>query len=166
MAVSKEAQQLKQVPLLSGLDAKQLKLLAFTCEVFDYADREFLFRQGEASDCVYVVLSGVVEIISGGDSNSDNSNGDAHEVLLAETGANNLIGEMAVLGGAGRTASVRARGAVSALKIPNERFLELVTTNPQVALHVMRTLSNNLAETSRRAADLQTRVDALGKNQS
>ncbi|MGR3983841.1 MAG: cyclic nucleotide-binding domain-containing protein [Gammaproteobacteria bacterium] len=153
MAVSKEAQQLKQVPLLSSLDPKQLKLLAFTCEVFDYAGGEFLFRQGEASDCVYVVLDGEVEIIG--------SDGDGHAVLLATTGANNLIGEMAVLGGAGRSASVKARGAVSALKIPNERFLELVTGNPQVALHVMRALSGHLADTSRRAADLQTRLDAL-----
>ncbi|MGR3914953.1 MAG: Crp/Fnr family transcriptional regulator [Gammaproteobacteria bacterium] len=153
MAVSNEAQQLKQVPLLSSLDPKQLKLLAFTCEVFDYADAEFLFRQGEASDCVYVVLAGEVDIIGG--------ERDGRAVLLATTRANNLIGEMAVLGGAGRTASVKARGAVSALKIPNQRFLELVTGNPQVALHVMRTLSGKLADTSRHAADLQTRLDAL-----
>ncbi|MDA8023037.1 MAG: Crp/Fnr family transcriptional regulator [Gammaproteobacteria bacterium] len=155
MAVSKEAQQLKQVPLLSSLDPKQLKLLAFTCEVFDYADREFLFRQGEASDCVYVVLDGEVEVLGGGDG--------GHEVLLASAGANTLIGEMAVLGGDARTASIRARGAVSALKIPNERFLELVTGNPQVALQVMRTLSAKLSTTTRHAAGLQTRLEELEK---
>ncbi|MGI9310007.1 MAG: Crp/Fnr family transcriptional regulator [bacterium] len=153
----KEALQLKQVPLLSSLDSKQLKLLAFTCEVFDYADQAYLFRQGETSDCVYVILDGVVEIIG---SSGDNS-GDGQPVLLASVGENTLIGEMAVLSGASRTASVRARGAVSALNIPNERFLELISGNPQVALQVMRDLSAKLADTSRHAADLQTRLDRL-----
>ncbi len=153
MAVFKEALQLKQVPLLSSLDSKQLKLLAFTCDVSDYADQDYLFRQGETSDCVYVILEGVVEIIG--------SDHDGQAVLLATSSENNLIGEMAVLSGASRTASVRARGAVTTLNIPNDRFLELLTGNPQVALHVMRLLSAKLADTSRHAADLQTRLDRL-----
>lgn len=153
MAVLKEAQQLKQVPLLSGLDEKQRKLLAFTCEVFHFAESEFLFHEGETSDSVYVILDGEVEIIG--------SDGRGRAVPLAVTPAGNLVGEMAVLcGGAARTAGVKARGAVSALKIPNERFLELLSANPQAALHVMRTLSQKLADTSRHAAELQTQLDA------
>ena len=153
MAVLKEALQLKQVPLLSSLDNKQLKLLAFTCEVFDYADQNYLFHYGETSDCVYVILDGEVEILGSGN--------DGHEVLLATSKANTLIGEMAVLSGAGRTASVRALGAVTALAIPNNRFLELISGNPQVALQVMQMLSTKLADTSRHAADLQTRIEQL-----
>lgn len=153
MVVLNEALQLKQVPLLSSLDSKQLKLLAFTCEVFDYAAQDYLFREGETSDCVYVILDGLVEIIS--------SDQDGKEILLATSSANTLIGEMAVLSGASRTASVKARDAVTALKISNDRFLALVTENPQVALHVMQTLSTKLADTSRYAADLQTRIARL-----
>ena len=153
MAVQNEAQQLKKVPLLSSLDTRQLKLLAFTCEVFDYADQDYLFHHGETSDCVYVILEGTVEIIG--------SDQDGQPVLLATSSANTLIGEMAVLSGASRTASVRARGAVTTIRIPNERFLELITGNPQVALHVMRMLSTKLATTSVHAADLQTRLDRL-----
>lgn len=153
MAVVNEALQLKQVPLLSSLDSKQLKLLAFTCEAFAYADRDYLFRHGDASDCVYVILDGEVEILG--------NDKDGRAVLLATSKANTLIGEMAVLSGAGRTASVRAKGAVTALQIPNERFIELITGNPQAALHVMKTLSTNLADTSRQAADLQNRLDQL-----
>lgn len=153
MAVFKEALQLKQVPLLSSLDSKQLKLLAFTCEVFNYAAQDYLFHEGETSDCVYVILDGVVEIIG--------SDRDRQEALLATASANSLIGEMAVLSGASRTATVKARDAVTALKIPNDRFLELITNNAQVALHVMQTLSAKLADTSRHAAALQTRMDRL-----
>ena len=153
MAVLNEAQQLKQVPLLSSLDSKQLKLLAFTCEAFDYADQDFLFHHGETSDCVYVILGGEVEIIG--------VDHDGKPVLLATSKANTLIGEMAVLSGATRTASVKARGMVNALKITNERFLELITGNAQVALQVMQMLSTKLADTSRHAADLQTRIEAL-----
>jgi len=153
VAVFKEAIQLQQVPLFSGLDSKQLKLLAFTCEVFDFADQDYLFHQGDASDCVYVILSGMVEVIGS----------DAHgrPVLLATSPENSLIGEMAALGGGDRTAGVKARGAVTALSIPNHRFLELITGSPQVALHVMQNLTAKLAETSRHAADLQSRLDQL-----
>jgi len=83
VAVIKEAQQLKQVPLLSSLDSKQLKLLAFTCEVFDFADGDYLFRQGDASDCVYVILAGQVEIIG---------EKDGAPVHLATSPPNSLIG--------------------------------------------------------------------------
>ncbi len=153
MAVFKEAQQLKQVPLLSSLDSKQLKLLAFTCEVFDYADQDYLFHQGEISDNVYVLLDGAVDIIG--------SDHDGRAALLATLSDNTLLGEMAVLSGATRTASVQARGGATVLAIPNARFLELVTSNPQVALNVMKTLSAKLADTSRHVADLQTRIEAL-----
>lgn len=156
MAVFNEAQQLKQVPLLSSLDSKQLKLLAFTCEVFDYAAQDYLFHEGETSDCVYVILRGEVEILG-----KLGDGGQGKEVLFATSSANTLIGEMAVLSGAPRTASVKARDAVTALKIPNDRFLDLITQNPPVALHVMQTLSAKLADTNRHAADLQTRIDEL-----
>ncbi len=156
MAVLSEALQLKQVPLLSSLDNRQLKLLAFTCEVFGYADQEYLFREGEISDCVYVILEGIVEIL-GSDHNQ-------HEVLLTTLSKNNLIGEMAVLSSASRTASVKAQGMVTALKISNDRFIELITGNPQVALHVMQILSTKLADTSRHLTELQTRIDAIEEN--
>lgn len=153
MAVLKEAQQLKQVPLLSSLDSKQLKLLAFTCEVFDFADQDYLCRQGDASDCVYVILEGEVEIIAG--------DADGKPVLLATSKANTLIGEMAAFAGGERSAGVKAKGKVTALSIPNPRFLELITSSPPVALHVMQNLTAKLAETTRHAADLQTRLEQL-----
>ena len=153
MAVFKEALQLKQVPLLSSLDSKQLKLLAFTCQVSEYADQDHLFHEGDTSDCVYVILDGTVEIIG--------SDKDGQAVLIATLSGNNLIGEMAVLSGTSRTASIKAQGAVTALNIPNDRFLNLITENPPVALRVMRDLSIKLAETSRHAADLQTHIDRL-----
>lgn len=153
MAVLKEAQQLKQVPLLSSLDSKQLKLLAFTCEVFDFADGDFLCRQGDASDCVYVILEGEVDIIAG--------DADGKPALLATSKANSLIGEMAAFAGGERSASVQAKGKVTALSIPNPRFIDLITSSPPVALHVMQNLTARLAETSRRAAQLQTRLAQL-----
>lgn len=147
MAVIKEAQQLKQVPLLSSLDSKQLKLLAFTCEVFDFADQDYLFHQGEASDCVYVILDGEAEVIG--------KDADGQPVHLATTRPNSLIGEMAAFAGGERSASVRARGAVTALSIPNQRFLELITGNPQVAMAVLQDLTRKLVATSKLVAELE-----------
>jgi CRP-like cAMP-binding protein len=151
--VLNEALQLKQVPLFSTLDSAQLKLLAFTCEIFDYADQHYLCTFDQPSDCVFVILDGLVDVVG--------KDEDGREVLLSTQSSNSLIGEMGVLSGTSRTASVRARQAVTALRIPSDRFLKLVTENPQVALHVMRDISIKLADTSRRAASLQTRIDNL-----
>ena len=156
VVVHKEAMQLKQVPLLSSLDSKQLKLLAFTCEVFDFADQDYLFHQGDASDCVYVILEGETEVVG--------QDADGMPVLLATSGANSLVGEMAAFAGGVRSAGVRARGAVSALSIPNQRFVELITTNPQVAMSVLQDLTRKLAETSKLVAKLQDEIETRKDN--
>ncbi len=152
MDVLKQAKLLRDISLFSMLDDSQLKLLAFTSEVYEYVAEEYLFHQDDVSDSIFVVLDGNVEILDvSGDS----------PVLLAVLGSGNLIGELAVLRGERRSASVKTKTRVEALKIPNDRFLKLITDNPQMALHVLSDISTKLARASTQLAKLQSNAEKI-----
>lgn len=153
MDVHQEAEQLRQVPMLAKLEPSKLKLLAFTSDAIDFADKQLLCRAGEPSDCVYVILKGEVEILD--------EAGDGEPVALFTIGRNSLVGELAVLRNQPRSASVRARGDVHALRITNDAFVKLLTDNPAVSLDVMRQLSEKLATTHQEVAELQRRMRQL-----
>lgn len=130
-----EAELLRKVPLFSGLSTAELKLLAFTSELQHFAPGEVLMREGEPADCAFVILEGDVDVIAataGG------------EFVVAVLGPNAMPGEIGVLTDAPRTATVRARSPVKALRISPEVFLRLASGRPDRALHVMRQLSRHI----------------------
>src|SRR5215472_3539283 len=83
---------------------------------------EIVFRAGEEGDCLYIVVRGKVEVIEGGGA-------DCHS--LAELGPGQAFGEMALLSGAPRTATIRAAGPparpTDLLAIRREDFLRLMS---------------------------------------
>ena len=153
MDVFSEVDQLRRVPMLSKLDASRLKLLAFTSEKLKFADGDYLFRAGEPSDSAYVILNGEVDIIV---------EADGAEIVVLSRGRDDLIGEMAVLSNAPRSATLKARGKVETLKIDNDTFLKLITENAEVALDVMRQLSDKLARSHHQVEAMENRLRQAG----
>ena len=139
MDVIEHAKTLKAMPMFASLDESQLKLLAFTSEVFNYGAGEYLFQRDEPSDSVFVVMQGHLQIL-------DDRSGSA--VLIAEKYEGEVVGEMGVLRAERRSAAVLAREDSEVLRIPGDRYLDLVSRNPDLALYVMRDLSDKLASTS------------------
>jgi len=149
MGLIQEAETLRKVPMFSKLDASKLKLLAFTSQHLSFDSGEELCRVGDVADCAYVILNGVVEILA---------QTDAGEVVALTRGENELIGEMAILMGKPRSATMRARGSVSAMRIAGEMFLRLLSENPQVSLDVMRQLSIKLAQAHQQFEQVQDKL--------
>jgi CRP-like cAMP-binding protein len=83
---------------------------------------EFVFRQGDAGESIYVVKSGEVEVVR-----HDPQKG---EVVLARLGKGACFGEMALLSQAPRNASVRAATDVTALAIERDDFHALFSSIP------------------------------------
>lgn len=146
MDVSQEAELLQNVPLFSSLSASERKLLAFTSQLQCFGPGDVLMRQGEPADCAYVILDGEVEVLGA------TSTGD---FVVATLGRNSMPGEIGVFTDAPRTATVRAKGPVRALRISPEVFLQLASGRPDRALHVMRQLSTHIANDLRRLAALK-----------
>jgi CRP-like cAMP-binding protein len=144
--VTQEAEMLRNVPLFSGLSAPELKLLAFTSQLVCFAPGEALMRQGEPADCAFLILEGDADVLA------QTSNG---EFPVAVLGPNSMPGEIGVLNDAPRTATVRARTPVRALRISPDVFLRLASGRPDRALHVMRHLSTLIANDLRALATLK-----------
>jgi CRP-like cAMP-binding protein len=95
------------------------------------APGDFLFREGDKRDVMYVLLEGEMEIRLG-----------SYVVETAQPGA--LIGEMALIDDSPRAANAIAKIASRLAKIDKRRFHFLVQQTPHFATHVMKELADRL----------------------
>jgi CRP-like cAMP-binding protein len=93
------------------------------------APGEIVFNAGEDGDAFYIVARGKVDVVEGG-------RGDSHS--LAELGPGQSFGEMALLSGAPRSATIRAMVGTKLLTIKREDFLRLISRDSQLAAAVRR----------------------------
>jgi len=84
---------------------------------------EYVFRQGEVGDRMYIILTGQAEVVR-----EDNGS----EMILAELGPGEYFGEMALVQKATRNASVRCNQAMNTLSIPKKEFNVLSASLPQL----------------------------------
>ena len=152
MDLTTEAEMLRKVPMFSKLELSKLKLVAFTSELCTYEGGEVLFEAGDAADSAYVIMEGAVEILA------ETEAGPVVEVVL---GRNQLFGELGVLTNSPRSATNRAQDELAALRITGEMFLKLLAENPEVALDVMRQLSEKLVRSHEQFVGLQKRLREL-----
>jgi CRP-like cAMP-binding protein len=111
-----------------------------------YKDGEVIVRQGELGDCMYVVQSGEVEVIL---------NTEVGEQRLAILQAGDFFGEMAVFEREVRSATVRAKEEVRALKIDKKTLLRRIKEDPLLAVKFMETLSHRIRDLNARCARLE-----------
>ncbi|HET9878162.1 MAG TPA: ATP-binding protein [Candidatus Limnocylindria bacterium] len=129
---------LRASALFADLPEDDLERLAGMVESVRLEAGEALLREGEPGDALYVVASGELEVVRG--SGTD-------EVPLALVGPGSVQGEMALLEGRPRNATVRAIEAVQALRLPRAALFELLATRPEAALAMIRTTLGRLRST-------------------
>ena len=95
------------------------------------APGDFLFREGDSGDKMYVLLEGEIEILLG-------------DFVLETVGPGSLIGEMALIHDNPRTATAVAKTPCRLAEISRRRFHFLVQQTPHFATHVMKTLADRL----------------------
>ncbi len=100
-----------------------------------YTDSEYIFREGESAVFAYIVKSGAVEITK---------RSAAGEQVLAELAPPTIFGEMALIDGNPRSAGARAKGDTVVTEVTEESFLTYLQQNPQAAVRIMKTISENL----------------------
>ena len=99
--------------------------------------REWLFHEGDNADGLYFLVSGRLRVVVERD-------GDARIARLLGPGA--AIGELAVLTGAPRSASIQAVRDSELLEIESERFLDLLTRDPAFGRELARSLARQLQQ--------------------
>jgi len=135
VSIEDEIRTLQQIPMFRDIEVSKLKLMAFAGQRITYRKGEVIFDEGTAPDAVYIVLEGKVDVIRSG------SNGD---VVLARLGETELIGEMGVLCDKPRNARIVTHTDVQALRIDKMTFMHIVQQVPQLAMAIIRELSQRL----------------------
>lgn len=149
--LSEEVEMLRKIPLFASIDPGKLKLLAFASDRKVYQDKQDLFKQGEIGDAAYVVVEGTADIVV---------ETDAGEVVVAQLGSNEFIGEISILCDVPRTATVRANGDLKTLKVKKEHFLGLISQVPELGIEVMRELASRLSKTTAELGDARRELSA------
>ncbi len=139
MSLKQEFELLRRVPYFAEIEPAKLKLLAFMSErvAFDAGMR--LFRQGDPGDAAYLIIDGEAEVVA---------ETPAGQLVLATLGANEIVGEMAILGNVPRSATVRAKDRLVTLRISKEPFMRMVREFPSMAVSMMQELAERLASTN------------------
>ena len=114
------------------------KLFENSKHVRDYPAGTTIFVQGEPRDVMYVVVVGEVDLQRGGQT---------FETVSAGT----LVGEMAMIDKAPRSATAIAKTDCRLMPIDEKRFEFMVAETPSFALHVMRILVDRLRRTTERS---------------
>jgi CRP-like cAMP-binding protein len=110
-----------------------------------YGPSDLLFRQGEGSRHVVVLLSGHVKVTMTTPANL--------EALLAVRGRGDIVGELAAASGAERTATVAAAGRVGSRLIPQSTFDHYLADHPAAARHLVAVVGDKLSSADRSRAD-------------
>ena len=132
---------LRQSELFCTLSPAAISDLESELEMFTLYGGEVLFRQGDIGDSLSIVIRGRVRVTV------DDKNGKANTV--AELGAGELIGEMAVVTGESRSATVEAIRDTHIAKLSRSGFERFMTRHPSAAVQtVSRKLAQRLQETT------------------
>lgn len=144
---------LSRVPLLSSLDAQQVLVLAAACVAREVTAGNVVFRKGEPGDALYIVESGTVEAVL--------DEGTASEQVVSSFVPGDFFGEMALLTGQPRSATVRARSDSRLLTLAKAHFDRAVADDPGLALRLSRALSARLFDTNEKMSRYSTRICTL-----
>jgi small-conductance mechanosensitive channel/CRP-like cAMP-binding protein len=150
--VEQLAEQLGRVDLFAELSDEERAQLAATCREHLFGAGERIVRQGDPGRSMFVVLDGRVRITL-----------EPSGQEVATTAAGGFFGEMSMLTGDPRTATVQAMGDAALLEIDAERFRTLAVQSPGLVERVgaiVLTRRIGLAEAHAAADDVRARTTA------
>ena len=123
---------LARAPLFAGLDRGLLEDVLAVGQRVSFQPGQNIVERGDPGDAMYILVGGAAEVDVGG------------RFHRLERG--DFFGEMAVLAGERREATVKAVEPVEALRIPADDLQTFLSDNPQVAVGMLRSLVERLRE--------------------
>ncbi len=128
---------LREIPIFADLSPEDLKLVAEIAREEWYPQNSVIFQQGEEGNMMFVIVEGRVQVLRA-------VNGT--DQVLAQRGAGDFIGEMAIIESAPRSASLITQNDVRVLAIDGEVFKSILRERPDVSFALLRSLSRRLRE--------------------
>jgi CRP/FNR family cyclic AMP-dependent transcriptional regulator len=132
---SEIAQQLQAVPLFSGLTKKELGVVAAVAKEVSASPGDVLAKEGESGVGFFLIVSGAARVVVGGRTRR-------------RLGSGETFGEIALLDGGPRTATVIAESEMTLLGITAWAFKSLLTEYPSITLKLLEEVASRLRATS------------------
>lgn len=124
--------QLSDVPLFSGLDAAEIQAIASHSVTRKVARNAVLLREGERPSSLFIIQSGRVRVSVSAE--------DGGELVLADLGPGELFGELALIDGEPRMATVIAVEDSAISVVSREDFAHCLARNPEIGVKLLRNL--------------------------
>jgi CRP/FNR family cyclic AMP-dependent transcriptional regulator len=146
---------LAEVPFFALLDEAERETLAAQVDVVHAPAGQVLFNYGDPGDSLYVIRSGEVEIFSKDDT--------GHRILLENGRTGDFFGEISLLDGGPRLASVEVKSDLEALRVDRRDLEQLLRKHPSAALSLLEAMGRRLRQSGellRHTASRNVNVEA------
>jgi CRP/FNR family transcriptional regulator, cyclic AMP receptor protein len=134
----RRAELLAGCPLFKGIDADGIAKLAELTTPVDFPSGHVIAREGEIGTGFFVIVSGAVRVVRDG-------------AVVARLGPGEFFGELSVLDGMPRNATVAADGPTSCLALASWDFEKVLLEEPALTLAILRGVARRLREVTESA---------------
>jgi CRP-like cAMP-binding protein len=131
--VARRKAMLRNIDFCRALPEEQLDRLAVSARERPYAPGEIVIRAGEVGDELFIVQRGELAVIMG--------EGTADEIEVARLREGSVFGEMSVMTGARRSATVRTNGSAQLLVVDRAAFKSILDDSPELAERISEILA-------------------------
>lgn len=149
-----DANFLHYVPIFSELSDETLETIYHTGKIVDYDKEQIVFMEEDDGTAMFFIIKGQVKITR--------SSSDGKEVILSILGDSDFFGEMALLDGLSRSASVTTTDQTKLFILERVKFLDLLKKHPEVSIALLRELTKRLRDADLKIKSLSLK-DAEGK---
>ena len=145
---------LHRIPFFRSLPPGTFSAISAKLQKVHFENDEVVFVENSLGDSMYLIESGQVKV-------SVNTGAGQQERVINYLGPGNFFGEMALLTGQLRSATVTTIGRCRFLVLHQGAFTEILKSRPRVAQFLLRTLSERLSTTVSKAEEHKRRGEAL-----
>ncbi len=149
-----ETMLVKRVPLFSRLNEDDLEKIRVLCVTQHYSKDQIILIEEEAGNTLFLIQKGRVKVSRMSD--------DGREVILSILEPGDFFGELSLIDGKARSASVTAIEDSEVLMLRRGDFLRLLEDYPQISISLMKELASRIRKSDTHIKSLSLQ-DALGR---
>jgi len=140
---------LLEIPLFDKFELDELRTMAKYMNYLELVKNETLFKEGEKGDYICFVVEGTMDVAK--------ETGSGKNVVISQLPKGRSIGEMSIIDGCLRSATVRAATDSKLVVLTSEGFETILKEHPTVGIFILRKVSRllslNLRKTSSQLAE-------------
>jgi CRP/FNR family cyclic AMP-dependent transcriptional regulator len=133
---------IRRVPLFSELSADELERISRVAVPRSFPKGVRVFHEGDQSDACYIVRSGDLRVTR--------EHPDGRAIALATLGPGDIFGELAMLDGEARSASVEALSDCELLALPASDVRALLASNAEITVKLVIALTRRVRDSNER----------------